>query len=236
VVQRRWLPRRPVLFAPVFSNVSPGSVAVDRRESRPAIGVFGFRADGCRALPVVAAVSELRRRGLDPDLLLVGAPGDGTRQALEWRDAAGQAGCADALRFTGVLGEPALARALSSLDIAVVPVSRGPEPRQGTLAACLALGLPVVAFDGPHRWDRLTDEQAVVLIPPRAESLAHALMDLLEDSDARAEQGVRARDFYRRHMAPEVVAGDMLRFLATLTLDQRRLGSRIKVLRRRQAA
>jgi glycosyltransferase involved in cell wall biosynthesis len=221
----QWLPRRPVLFAPVFSNVSPTAPASFHRGSRPTIGVFGFRSDSCRPLPVVAAITALRRRGLDPELVLVGAPGDGSPQAVEWRHAAAQAGCSDALRFTGVLAESVLAQTLTSLDTVVLPVARGPEPRQGTLAACLAHGLPVVAFDGPHRWRRLTDERALVVTPPDAQQLTRALASLLHDTHARMDQAERAHEFYRRHLAPEVVAADLLRFLCGLQGGHRRSGA-----------
>ena len=46
---RRWLPRRPVAFAPVFSNLPPPRVssAASAQAGTPAVlGMFGYPSDG----------------------------------------------------------------------------------------------------------------------------------------------------------------------------------------------
>jgi glycosyltransferase involved in cell wall biosynthesis len=135
---------------------------------------------------------------------------------LVWQAAARGAGCADALTFTGILGEEELAETILDLDVVVLPDEGGPTSRKTTLAAALAYGKAVVALDGPHRWEPLVLEQAVVLAPSTGEGLARELGSLLEDRKRRDQQGERAAAFYRRRMASEVIAASILAFLDSI--------------------
>jgi glycosyltransferase involved in cell wall biosynthesis len=214
VLGHPWLPRRPIAFVPVCSNVPPRAGPRHRREGAAlSVGVFGFGAEGFLADPVVSAVSRLRAGGLDISLVLLGSPGSESPQGRAWQAAARGAGCADALTFTGILDEEELANALSGLDVVVLPDEGGPTSRKTTLAAALAYGKPVVALDSPYRWEPLLLEQAVVLAPSTGEGLAQELEPLLEDRERRDQQGERAAAFYRRRMAPEVIAASILAFL-----------------------
>lgn len=213
---RRWLPRRPVAFVPVCSTQRSAAPAPSSSSSAPTIGVFGYGAEGFVPAPVVEAVARLRARGLDPHLVLVGAPAETSRQAAVWRSAAGAAGCADTLRFTGPLEPSEVGAALQALDVLVFPDGGGPAARKTTLAAALACGKPVVALDGPYRWESLVRERAVVVSSPDGESLARDLEMLLVNDDLRRLQGKRAKAFYRREMDAEVVADRILSFLASI--------------------
>jgi glycosyltransferase involved in cell wall biosynthesis len=220
-----WLPTRRVVFVPVFSNLEPSADSpIPRHEPKPIIGVYGFGTDAYQPTPVIEALCQLRRQGRPLELQLIGSPGDATPQASAWRRAAARRGCEDTLKFTGILDEPALAAALTSVGVAVIPNVRGPEPRQGTLAAWLALGLPVVAFDGPHRWQRFGDERALRIVPPTGTALAKAIDELLGDQAMYLAQCRHARRFYLRHMSQEEVANRLLRLLADIRLSKRRPG------------
>jgi glycosyltransferase involved in cell wall biosynthesis len=211
---RRWLPTRPVSFFPVCSNlpvVSPGH----RLDGTSSVGVFGFAAEFSLVDVVVAALGRLRENGLVTRLALVGSPGAEGPAAEVWRKTAARLGL-DQLVFTGVLESRALAQALASVDIVLVADRAGPMSRRTTLAAALALGTAVVAVDGPKRWKRLVDEQAVMLAPPTAEGLAAALEPLLRDEAARSRQGALGAQFYRSHMSRDVVADQTLAFIREL--------------------
>jgi glycosyltransferase involved in cell wall biosynthesis len=205
---RRWLPHRPVSFVPVCSNL-PVVSTPDRPESGPRVGVFGFAAGGSLVEETAAALSRLRDAGLDAQLVLIGAPGPAAPDADAWRRAAGSSGFGP-LVFTGVLEPVDLARALCSVDVVLLADRAGPMSRKTTLAAALALGRPVVAADGPRRWDLLAKERAVVLARPSAEGLASALESLLREEPERRRQGVRGEAFYRRWMTPERFASEIL--------------------------
>lgn len=211
---RPWLPRRPVAFVPVCAGVPAGTgESPGRCGRRPSVGVFGFGAEGFVPAPVASAVASLRTGGLDARLVLVGAPGAESAAGRAWRLAAAAAGCTDALDFTGTLEPGGLAEAIAGLDVLILPDEGGPSSRKTTMAAALASAKPVVAFDGPHKWDPLVSERALVLTPPTGESLAAELEALLRDDRRRKLQAERAADFYRRRMAPEVVAESVLAVL-----------------------
>lgn len=215
--ERSWLPRRPVAFVPVCPGIPPAAPRPALNGSRcPSIGVFGFGAEGFAPEPVASALARLRGWGLPARLVLVGSPGGESPQASAWSRAAAEAGCADALDFTGTLDPDALAEAIAGLGVLVMPDRGGPSPRKTTMAAALAHGTPVVAFDGPHRWEPLVREGAVVLSPPVGDALAERLEPLLRDGQLRSLQGERGAAFYSRRMAPGAVAEEVLRFLQSV--------------------
>lgn len=214
---RAWLPRRPTVFVPVCSNIpdveTPGG---PRSGEAAAVGVFGFASEGYALESVLGAIGRLHRQGIRATLTLIGAPGPRSHQAGRWRAAAAAAGCLDALSFTGVLEPEAVARALHDVDVLVLPDRNGPSGRKGTLAAALAAARPVVAFDGPQRWEALVRERAVAVVAPEADQVADLLEHLLHDPRARAAQGSRGRAFYASHQAPAVIAEKLLEFLESI--------------------
>jgi glycosyltransferase involved in cell wall biosynthesis len=209
---RRWLPQRPVSFLPVCSNL-PAVSSADAPAENLRVGVFGFADDRESADTVVGALAQLGDRGLRAQLVLVGAPGRESAAATTWRNAAAHEG-GEPVSFTGVLSPTELARELAALDLVVFVDGSGPSSRKTTLAACLALGRPVVAVDGPGRWERLVESGAVVVAPRSPEQLAAALEPLLQQAEGREAQGRRGERFYREWMAPEVLSRATLRFLA----------------------
>lgn len=215
---RAWLPRRPTRFLPVCStlpDLPPRSGAA--AQGAPVIGVFGFGAEDYCAEPVLAAIQRLRRRNVPAQLLLIGAPGADSRPADRWRAAAAREGCVDAISFTGILEPMAIARTLEDADVIVLPDRAGPSGKKTTLAAALAIGTPVVAFDGTHRWEAMVEHEAVMVTPPDGDLLAARLETLLRSPENRAAQGQRARDFYLSCQAPDVIAAGLVTFLESGT-------------------
>jgi glycosyltransferase involved in cell wall biosynthesis len=204
---RRWLAKVPLEFVPVPANVPRTAFDEPVPNGALRIGVFGFRSDGHVTDVVTEAVPRASERAR---LVLLGAPGPNSPQADRWRTAAAASSCP--LEFTGVLEPEALSVALAGLDIVVFPSSGGPTGRKGTLAAALAHGRPVVALDGPDRWESMVDEQAVVLSEHDAGNLADALRRLAQSPDLRRSQGEQGQDFYRRHQSPEIVAARISAF------------------------
>ncbi|MGA7706074.1 MAG: hypothetical protein WB998_14415, partial [Solirubrobacteraceae bacterium] len=84
LASRRWLARRPVGFAPVFSNL-PAPMTVSRRDrGRPRIGLFGYSYDEQTISLVLEAIALVRRGGVDVELALLGAPGRSSALAETW--------------------------------------------------------------------------------------------------------------------------------------------------------
>ena len=216
---RRWACRLPVAFVPVFSNIHVSSTTEPTGE-RPAprsadviLGIFGFGTPTYPCATVLGAVAKLLGMGLRVRLRLIGAPGGAGPAGGAWRRAADDARCADVLEFTGVLAESQVSQHLSAVDVLIFPDPGGPAARKGTLAAGLAHGLAVVAFDGPQRWERLATSGAVVLAGPTVDGLTDAVAPLVQDEHLRRMTGDRARRFHRTEMAPEAAADSLVAFL-----------------------
>ncbi len=209
---RRWLPRRPLALAPVFSNLpapargrSPGAQAGD------VVGLFGYAYEGAAVSLVLDALALLHARGLRVQLRLLGAPGRDAPAAEAWLAGARTRGIERTLSFSGVLSAQHLADALAACDVLLHPEPSGPTSRKGTLAASLASGSAVVAIDGPRRWDELIESEAALVVEPSATALADAIAGLLEDGRRRETLGASGREFAGRAMGVErsaqVVAG-----------------------------
>jgi glycosyltransferase involved in cell wall biosynthesis len=199
IESRRWLPRRPVAFAPVFSNLPPPAAAVAR--ARATVGLFGYAYDTAATPLVLDALRRVVDGHGEARLLLLGAPGGGSSAGRRWREAADARGLADALSFTGTLSAQELSDALASCELLLFGASAGPSSRKGTLAASLASGRPVVAVDGPNRWEELAGSGAALIVAPNADALARAVGGLLADEAEREAQGARARAFSRERMS-----------------------------------
>jgi glycosyltransferase involved in cell wall biosynthesis len=208
---RRWLPRRPLARIPVCGTVLPTSPAPPK-PGRPVVGVLGFGADDAQADAIAGAVGVLRRRGAGVELRMLGAPGDSGRVADRWRAAVHRAGCASALSFTGIVPERELSRGICSSQIVLFPNGSGPVAGKTTIASALGHRRPVVAIDGPLRWDRLRETGALCLARPTQEDVADRLQQLLEDPAARDRQAAAGEDFYRRELSPAVCAERLLGF------------------------
>lgn len=202
---RRWLPSRPVVWAPVFSNVPVRSTtAIRSRSVSRSVGVFGYGHESQHRDLVVRAVSGVASRLEGVELVLIGGPGPHSTQGLAWQVSARGAGCQ--YRFTGTLSPGELSRELSELGVFVFFDDAGPTSRKTTLAAALAHGVPTVALDGPGRWAEMVDSGAVELSAPDDTALERTLIAILTDSAKRDRLGAAGHRFYERLMADEVVA------------------------------
>jgi glycosyltransferase involved in cell wall biosynthesis len=198
LASRRWLPQRPVIVAPVFSNLPAPVVGAPDRSS-PVVGLFGYSSE--EAVPLVLDAAErLLERGVGVRLELLGAPGRDSPAGDMWLAAAARRGMEERLSFTGVLAAQALSNALAACDVLLFTDSAGPSPRKGTLAASLASGSAVVSVDGPQLWSELVESQALEVVSPTSEAMADAIERLLSDEGLRGALGARGRAFAERQM------------------------------------
>jgi glycosyltransferase involved in cell wall biosynthesis len=199
---RAWLPRRPAVFAPVFSNLPAPSFELsepDRTEGL--IGLFGYAYEGAAASLVLDAMRLLDARELRVRLKLLGAPGPDSTAAGEWLAGARARGVAHMVSLSGVLSAQALSDALAGCDVLLHVEPSGPTSRKGTLAGSLASGSAVVAIDGPNRWAELTESGAAEVVQPTASALADAIAGLLGDEPRREALGARGGAFAREAMS-----------------------------------
>lgn len=214
---RRWLPRRQLASAPVFANVSAPAPDEATRAVPGRVGVFSFGAEGLLIEVVVEAVAEVHRSDPDTHLRLIGSPGPDSPAGRRLRQLADRVGCP--VSFSGLVGEEQLSHELSSCDVIFHTDPAGPTSRKTTLAAALSHGRPVLAFDGPHRWQELADAGAVELVPADAR-VAAALEALLQDPPRKAALAQRACEFAAARLSPKHTASTVLGTIRSLT-DER---------------
>jgi glycosyltransferase involved in cell wall biosynthesis len=202
LASRRWLARRPIVVAPVFSNL-PEPVVREQRERSDAasIGLFGYAYERETVALVVAALRALQDRGMDAQLQLLGAPGAASPAGEAWLTAARESGLIRAPSFSGLLAAQELSDALAACELSLFVDPLGPNSRKTTLAASLASGTPVLALEGQRRWSELTDARAAELVPRDAQALAGALGGLLDDEQAREQLAARGRRFAEQYMS-----------------------------------
>jgi glycosyltransferase involved in cell wall biosynthesis len=217
---RVWLPARPVLVAPVFSNLPvPGErPPPSAAQARPAIGMFGYSYEGAAQSLVLDALGLLRDRGVDAQLRLLGAPGRASQAGREWLAAAQRRGLQSALWFSEPLPAQELSDALAACDVLLFPDAAGPSSRKGSLAGALASGRPIVALQGVNTWAKLVGAQAASVVQPTPAAVAQALGQLLGDDERREALGARGRAFAQDEMslartvaAVSTLLGDVLK-------------------------
>jgi glycosyltransferase involved in cell wall biosynthesis len=226
LASRRWLPQRPVAVAPVFSNLPQARAARagavrDAPAREPAVGLFGYAAEGVEAGLVLDALELLAREGRAVDLKLLGAPGADSPGGQAWLAGASARGLQPP-SFTGKLAAQELADALAACELLLFADSTGPTSRKTTLAASLDSGSAVVAIDGPQSWRELVDDRAALIVAPDAQVLARALAELFEDDSRRAELGARGRAFAQREMALGTSAAILASVLERAISERRR--------------
>lgn len=199
LASRRWLPRRPLATAPVFSNIPAASASATPQSGL--LGLFGYAYAGARLELVLDALALLRVRDPQARLVLLGSPGEDSPHSLRWRAAAEERKLAGALSFSGVLPAQQLSDALASCEVLLSAAWQGPTSSRGSLAASLAAGRPFVAIDGPRTWPELSASGAARIVAPAPAALADALSELLADERLREQLGSRARAFYEQRMA-----------------------------------
>ncbi|HVX19868.1 MAG TPA: glycosyltransferase family 4 protein [Acidimicrobiales bacterium] len=221
--RRPWIPVRPTIVVPAFSNVpeisppahhEPAHHEPAHDEEALRVGVFGYQP--VAAGLVIDAFVRLRHHRPDAELWLIGAPGADSDVGRTWSRAADRAGAGTAVHFTGVLQGGTLALQLAACDLGVFHDGAGPSSRKGSLAALLHAGLPTVAVDGADTWPELARERPVVLVAAQADQVARALVHLADEPESRSTLAQRARNFYDRHQSRSAVADAYDTFLTAV--------------------
>jgi glycosyltransferase involved in cell wall biosynthesis len=193
---RWWLPRRAVLVAPVFSNLPAPRAASGGEVKAGMVGLFGYAYGGVAVDAVLDALARLPAA----KLRLLGSPGPDSAAGEAWRADARSRRIEDALSFSGELPAQELSDEMARCAVLLFADVSGPSSRKGTLAGALASGRPLVAIDGPLRWQLLVDSDAARVVEPTADALAQALGELLSDTPQADALGARGREFAEREM------------------------------------
>lgn len=200
VIQRSCGPLRNIAHIPHgvgadFQNIEPDY-------SWP---IAGERAIRClyvsNALPykhqwnVVAAVAQLRQRGFDLKLELVGGGEGRARTRLEAQIAMSDPNRAFVTQREFV-PQHTLPRLLAQADLFVFASSC--ENMPNTLLEAMAAGVPIACSNrGPM--PEVLEDGGVYFDPEDPDSIAGAIEDLLTDPDKRARLGMRAKQLARQY-------------------------------------
>jgi glycosyltransferase involved in cell wall biosynthesis len=147
---------------------------------------------------LVRACGELRRRGVDFELRIIGS-GE-LREELLALARGGQVD--DRVRFTGSMSQEQVVAELAAAEVfALSPVVMPDGDRDGipnVLLEAMAAGLPVVASAVSGIPELLADGvNARLVAPARVDLLANVLAELLADSEQRARLSAAGRHFVR---------------------------------------
>jgi phosphatidylinositol alpha-1,6-mannosyltransferase len=140
---------------------------------------------------LIPAVAELKERGLDVELLIVGT-GD---NELTLRRQVEELGLEDTVRFTGFVEWEKMPQVYQTSDIFVLPSYN--EGMSIALLEAMATGLPVIITNtgGAHE---LVDGNGVVVPWGSVEALADSLVSLITSAAERQQMGCRSRELALR--------------------------------------
>ena len=219
LAQRAWLAGRPTSVAAVFSNLPAPSPATAPVAGR--LGLFGYGHEGVAFETVLDALSLLRQRRSDVELVLLGAPGSSSEASAHWRRAARERGLESALSFSGRLPAQALSDDLARCTALLFVERGGPTSRKTTLAASLSSGRPVVALDGRNSWPALLQARAALVVAPDPAALAGGVAGVLDDEHEGRLQAERGRTFAAQMMSVQHSATVVAAALAGAIADPR---------------
>jgi glycosyltransferase involved in cell wall biosynthesis len=161
------------------------------------LGVMGPQDGVDLALRAAAAIVRSGRD--DVHFVFVGS-GDSYYELVSL---AGDLGIAERVTFTGRVPDETVFEVLSTADVGLSPDPLNPLNDVSTMNKTMeymAFELPVVAFD--LKETRVSAGPAAVYAPPNdTDAFAEAILELLDDSERRAEMGREGRDRVERDLA-----------------------------------
>lgn len=159
---------------------APGRVAMRSSlgisESAFVVAHLGAIGEGRDLTPTLAALTRLRRDGLDIRLLLAGRTGI-------------PAPAGEGIHATGPRNHAQLSGALAAADAYLFAEPTGPVTRKTSLLSALAHRLPVLAYTGRAKDPIFRDEENLLLVEPSESRIADALRRLSADPALRERIG-----------------------------------------------
>jgi len=183
---------------PLDSPVPAQELSVRAELGLPAdaelIGQFG-RVDSFKGAPLlVRAAKEIVAQCPRAYFVFVGHARPGIQQTL-WEMASAE-GVDDRLRFTGIRND--VPRLMEAMDVIVLPSLI--EACSMAIIEAMAVGKPVVATRAGGNPELIEDQNTGLLVERAPETLAEAVIGLLQDSQRRAAMGragqTRARSLF----------------------------------------
>ncbi len=200
VLHHRFRRQPAALEVPIGLNVDVATG--DRRQARvdvrrelgaapdaPLVVFFGFLHPEKGLDRLIAAVADLREHLPGAELLLIGGaeshsvPADDARRLRrELEQVAATHNFGDGVHFSGYQPAEEVSRLLQAADAGAFPFNAGVTRKSSSLLAALAAGIPVVATAPAGVVTGPTEDDGVLLVPPRdTVALTCALRQVLSD-------------------------------------------------------
>jgi glycosyltransferase involved in cell wall biosynthesis len=200
----RWLGDAPVVVAPYLVDLKPFHDLPQRTQplqtpGRKPILLFLSRLHHKKGLEVlIDAVAELRRRGVQVQLLIAGR-GE-ARYEQQLRDRVARSGLSGCATFLGMVTGSHKLSLIQSADLMVLPTSQ--ENFGLALIEASACGTAVVTTRGVDIWQELQSAGAAIAErSPKA--FADAIEQLLRDPQDIYRRGKTAREWVFRTLDPQ---------------------------------
>jgi glycosyltransferase involved in cell wall biosynthesis len=159
-----------------------------------------------KGLDILArAFGQIARSRKDLHLLIVGPDNDNYRSQVE--RLLESEGVLDLTTFTGMLAEREKLAALSRADVCVIPSYS--EVRTIVALEAMACGLPVIITQQCH-FPEVVEANAGIVIEPKADQLADALNELLDNSKLCEEMGENGRRLIMDKFTWDKIADQMI--------------------------
>ena len=207
----------PTQLTPIVTGIDLVGITPLERSTRPkkdgplTIGYLGTLVRQRRLDVLVDMLDELKRRGVNARLLLIGdgaAPDD--RLFIEQR--ARDLGLESQVEITGFLPRPAALELIRTADVCVSPFRPSPALEVASptkLVEYMALGLPVVANSHPDQSVVLAQSRAGVCVPWGARHFARGVHWLARRDEAElAAMGERGQAWVAKHRTYCGIADD----------------------------
>ena len=159
-----------------------------------------------KGLDILArAFGQIARSRKDLHLLIVGPDNDNYRSQVE--RLLESEGVLDLTTFTGMLAEREKLAAWSRADVCVIPSYS--EVRTIVALEAMACGLPVIITQQCH-FPEVVEANAGIVIEPKADQLADALNELLDNSKLCEEMGENGRRLIMDKFTWDKIADQMI--------------------------
>jgi glycosyltransferase involved in cell wall biosynthesis len=201
-ILREYDPSAPVTVVPTpvklsaYDGLDPGRIQADLGLQSAEVLLYVGRLAGEKGLDFLLRVfARVVAERPDARLLLVGeGPGEG-----DLREMAEELGVGDRVVFCGAVPHSQVPHYAAAADLFVF--SSVTETQGLVLIEAMAAGTPVVAVEAPGAIDIL-DEGGGLLVSPREDVFAEAVIDLLDDRQRLEALGRQAVRIVRRYTVP----------------------------------
>lgn len=153
-----------------------------------------------RVLSIIEAVKIIKNSGQGVRLRIVG-PDEGDLRRANQRVV--EYGLEQSVDFVGPLAHDKVISEFLQASIYVLPAVD--EPFGMTVIEAMALGVPTIVTEGIHIRDMLWSNRAAMIVPPDSESIAKAILELLNNPDLATELSKNGKELIARDLTIEKV-------------------------------